>query len=139
MVSRVLVPMDESELAERALSHALDVYPDATITVLHVVGGASRMMGDATSLALEDDVEEAARETAEPVFERARELAVVVDGELELRIGYGKPATVIVEHADAFDAVVIGSHSGSLVERLIVGNVAQEVVRGSPVPVTTVR
>ena len=138
MVARVLVGMDDSELAERALEHALDTYPNAEITVLHVVGGASPMMGDATSIALEGK-EEAMREEGEPVFDRARELAAERDADVKLRIGYGSPASTIVENADAFDVVVIGSHSGSLIDRILVGNVAEKVVRKAPVTVTTVR
>ncbi|GAB6879811.1 universal stress protein [Halorubrum gandharaense] len=138
MVARVLVGMDDSELAERALKHALDTYPDGEITVLHVVGGASPMMGDATSVALEGKGE-AVREEGKPVFDRARELVDERDAEVKLRIGYGSPASTIVEHADAYDVVVLGSHSGSLIDRILVGNVAESVVRNAPVTVTTVR
>lgn len=74
MISRVLVPMDESEMAERALRFALEAHPDAEIIVLHVVGQPSSMMGGAAGLALADDTEEAAREQAsEPVRARPRD------------------------------------------------------------------
>ena len=46
---------------------------------------------------------------------------------------------VIVKRAGDFDAVVIGSHAGSLAERLFVGDIAKTVFRRSPVPVTVVR
>lgn len=36
MTSRVLVPMNGSEMAEKALEFALETYPDAEITVLNV-------------------------------------------------------------------------------------------------------
>jgi len=51
----------------------------------------------------------------------------------------GHPSRTIVDAAADFDVVVIGSHGGSLSERLFVGNVAEKVVRRSPVPVTVVR
>jgi nucleotide-binding universal stress UspA family protein len=41
--------------------------------------------------------------------------------------------------ADDFDAVVLGTHGGSLADRLVVGNVAQKVFRNSPVPVIVAR
>jgi nucleotide-binding universal stress UspA family protein len=41
MISRILVPMDDSEMAQRALEYALENHPDAEITVLHVVGEPS--------------------------------------------------------------------------------------------------
>lgn len=46
---------------------------------------------------------------------------------------------MIINRAEGFDTVVIGSHGGSLANRLFVGSVAENVVRRSPVPVTVVR
>jgi len=139
MGARILVPMDGSEMATRALEHALKVYPDAEITVLHVVGSPSPMMGKAMGLAMEDDLEEAAEEHATEIFERAREIAESHDADIETNVAWGSPAKAIVKRADSFDSVVLGSHGGSMADRLFVGNVAQTVFRRSPVPVTVVR
>lgn len=137
MSTSVLVPMDDSEMSEHALEHALEIYPDAEITVLHVVGEPSGMMGKATSLALADDLEEAAEEHSAAIFDRAREIAA--DRELTTDVAWGNASKVIVNRSKDFDAVVIGSHGGSLADRLFVGNVAQKVFHHSPVPVTVVR
>ncbi|MFB6119974.1 MAG: universal stress protein [Halobacteriaceae archaeon] len=139
MASRVLVPVDDSEMAERALRHALESHPDAEIDVLHVVGGPSQMMGDAVSLALADDIEAAAQERAAEVFERARDVAAEYDADITTDVAWGMPAKAILDRAEDYDVVVIGSHGGTLAERFFVGNVAQKVVRRSPVPVTVVR
>ncbi|OYR38388.1 universal stress protein [Halorubrum sp. Ib24] len=139
MVERVLVAMDDSELAERALRYALDVHRDADVTVLHVVGEPSGMMGAATGIALADDSEERVRELSEDVFERAGKIATEYGVEVKVESEVGSPASRIVERADDFDAVVIGTHSGSLADRLLVGNVAKSVFQNSPVPVTVVR
>lgn len=139
MTRRVLVPVDGSELATRALEYALDVHGDDDITLLYVAGEASPMMGSATSLALEENVDEAIAEEAAEVFDPARELAAEAGVEVALEVGLGKPASVIVEHAENHDVVVLGSHSSTLRERLFVGNVATKVVRNAPVPVTVVR
>ena len=139
MVSRVLVPMDDSEMAAEALRYVLDAHPDAEIHVLHVVGQPSPMMGQALKAALEADPEEAAREQAAPVLDRAREIAASHGVDVETDVAWGNPAKVIVDRAADFDMVVVGSHSGSLADRLFVGNVAQKVVRHSPAPVTVVR
>ena len=141
MISRVLVPMDGSEMSERALEYALAAHPNAEITVLHVVGEPSPMWGQATSLALEDDLEEAAEERAQSIFERAREIVSDADGdgELETQFALGHPIRAIINRAEYYDTVVIGSHGGTVAERLFVGNVAEKVVRRSPVPVTVVR
>lgn len=139
MISRVLVPMDDSEMAEHALSYALEAYPDARITVLTVVGEPSPMWGEAMAIALADDIEQAARERAEKVLDRAQEIAREADREIDTSVVLGSPARAICNHADNFDTVVVGSHGGSMSDRLVLGNVAERVFRRSPVPVTVVR
>ena len=75
--------MDDSEMAQQALEYALENHPDAEITVLHVVGEPSPMMGKAAGLVLDDDMEETARTLAEPIFTRAREIADSYDADIE--------------------------------------------------------
>jgi len=139
MSSRILVPMDDSEMARQALEYALENHPDAELTVLHVVGEPSPWGGAATSLALEDDLEGAVAEHAESVFDDARALAAEYDADLTTETQLGHPARAILNRADDFDVIVLGSHGGSLVDRLVVGNVAQTVFRQSPIPVVVVR
>ena len=139
MVSRVLVAMDGSEMAEEALQYALTVHSDADITVLVVVGEPSAMFGEATAIALASNPEEAMEEHARPVVDRAREIAADWDAEIGVEVRTGHPARRILDAADAFDAVVVGSHGGAVADTLLVGNVAEKVVRHSPVPVTVVR
>ncbi|MXV60900.1 universal stress protein [Natronorubrum sp. JWXQ-INN-674] len=141
MISRVLVPMDGSEMSEHALEYALEAYPEAAITILSVVGEPSSMWGSATGIALADDFEQAAREHAQPTFDRAGELASEVgrEDDLETAFELGHPVRAIINRADDYETVVIGSHGGTVAERLFVGNVAEKVVRRSPVPVVVVR
>lgn len=139
MLSRILVPMDGSELAERALAYALENYPDASVTVLTVVGEPSVMMGRSMGLAMETNFDDAAAKRAELIFSRARDIADEHDAEIETAVDVGRPARKIVATAAEFDTVVIGSHSSTLVDRLFVGNVADTVVKRSPVPVVVVR
>ncbi len=131
--------MDGSEVAEKALEYALSAHPDAEITVLTVVGEPSAMFGRATAIALSDDPQRSIAEHAEPVVDRAREIASEHGVEIDTDVGTGHPARTIVGRAEGFDTVVIGSHGGSLADRVFVGNVTEKVVRRSPVPVTVVR
>lgn len=139
MVTRVLVAVDGSEMSEAALRYALDVHAGADITVLVVVGEPSPMMGGPTAIATADDPREKTRELAEPILERAHEIAGGHDTEIDTAVGFGHPAREIVNRADGFDTVVLGSHGGSMSDRLIVGNVAETVFNRSSVPVAVVR
>ncbi|ELZ19094.1 universal stress protein [Natrinema limicola] len=142
MLSKILVPMDDSDHAGYALEYALDNHPDAAVTVFHVVGVPSMMMGDAVGLSLEDDLDAAAAERAEPVFDRAREIAADRDREIETIVGIGHPARNIIDRAEEYDTVVLGSHGEDwtrATRRFLVGNVAETVSKRSPVPVIIVR
>ncbi|WP_338739601.1 universal stress protein [Haloplanus salilacus] len=139
MIARVLVPMDDSEMAGRALRYALEVFPEAEITVLHVSGGPSPMMGEATEIALSEDPEGVADDHAVDALDRARTVATEYDAEITTEVRVGHPVRTILDRAEEFDGIVLGSHSGGLMERLFVGNVAETVVRKSPIPVTVVR
>lgn len=139
MVSRVLVAMDDSEMAEKALRYALDVHADAEISVLTVVGEPSGFMGKVTAIAMADDPEKAAREYAQPVIDRAHEIAAEYGVDLDTILKTGHPVRQILNQAEDFDTVVLGNHSGTLADHLFVGNVAETVFRRSPVPVTVVR
>ena len=139
MISRVLVPMDDSEMAERALRFAFEAYPEADVTVLHVIGEPSGFLGEAIGIALSDDIQSVAEDYAASIFERCRAIADEYDASIETAVAMGHPAQAIVERAPEFDTVVIGSHSGNFADRMFIGDVAKRVFRRSPVPVTTVR
>ncbi|WP_336343231.1 universal stress protein [Halalkalicoccus ordinarius] len=138
MTPHVLVPMNDSEIAEQALEFALEAYPAAGITVLNVIGVPTWHMGNAAGLALSDDPSRMAETQTEVVFERARELAASYDIEITTIVETGNPSRAIVRRAEEFDVVVIGGHERGLSSRLLVGNVATAVTRRSSVPVTVV-
>ncbi|AFZ72311.1 universal stress protein [Natronobacterium gregoryi] len=142
MGSQILVPMDDSDHASQALEYALDNYPEAEITVLHVVGVPSMMMGEATALALEDDISEAAAKRSESVFERAHEIADEQGREINTVVGIGHPARNILDRAEDYDAIVLGAHGADwsrATRRFLVGNVTKTVSKRASVPVVIVR
>jgi nucleotide-binding universal stress UspA family protein len=142
MVSQILVPMDDSDHASQALEYALDNFSEADVSVLHVVGVPSPMMGEATALALSDDIDEAAAERAEPVFERARKIANEHDREIDTVVAIGHPARNIINRAERYDTIVLGAHGADwsrASRQFLVGNVAETVSKRAPVPVVIVR
>ncbi len=142
MLSQILVPMDDSDHASQALEYALDNYPEGEITVLHVVGVPSMMMGEATALALDDNISETAAKRSEPVFQRAHEIADERDREINTIVGIGHPARKILDRAEEYDSIVLGAHSADwsrATRRFLVGNVTETVSKRAPVPVAIVR
>lgn len=133
MTNQLLVPMDDSAPARAALEYALERFPDDEITVVHAV--------DDLEAGYAGDPSAAESEAAEPdVFEDARRLAEERGRRLETRVLEGQAAEAILEHiveADV-DGIVMGSEGRSGVSRMLLGSVAEQVARQSPVPVTIV-
>jgi nucleotide-binding universal stress UspA family protein len=154
MVRHLLVPLDGSDPSWEALDHVVETEPDATVTVLHVIDPARASYG--ASVGIPTSSEEwyhAEEEAAEEMFEEARERIADTDIELHEETVVGQPSRVIVDYVESedkegeeaasarsvIDAIVIGSHGRQGVARVLLGSVAEVVVRRSPVPVTVVR
>lgn len=139
MAARILVAMADAPMSERALAYALETFPEAEITVVHVVGVPTWWMAEAADIALADDIAQAAQDRAASVFERAAAIAEEHDADVATVVDLGHPGRAIPRRAADFDLVVIGSHARGLDGRILLGNVAETVTRRSPVPVTVVR
>lgn len=139
MPTNILVPVDGSPESSRALAFAVEEWPDAAVTLLHVIdpvdAGYSATGGIPSGA--EQWYENAKAQSAE-LFER---LDADFDREFETKTEVGRPASTVVDFAGEgrFDHVVMGSHGRKGVSRILLGSVAESVVRNSPVPVTVVR
>jgi nucleotide-binding universal stress UspA family protein len=138
MPSHILVPFDGTPQSEAALSFTVAEWPSASVTLLYVIDPVAAGLGQGVFPTDSEAWYESARETAHETVEAGREL---VDGPVDDRIEVGSPGRVIVAVADEgpYDHVVLGSHGREGVSRILLGSVAEAVVRRSPVPVTVVR
>lgn len=139
MSKQLLVPLDGSEQSIEALQFAADEWPDAELTLLHVVNPADATAG--AEGGFPNAVEQwysGARERAENVLEKGAES---VDRDVETKIEVGRPAHTIVDVAanEDFDQIVVGSHGRSGFQRMVLGSVAEGVMRKAEMPVTVVR
>lgn len=141
MTKTILVPMDGSDQSEAAMHYAIENDPDADLRVLHVVDMTAVTTTAGPAVVLENQVATAAEQRAKSVFDRARELADEAGhrGNLETVTEDGMPTDVVVAHAEDVDEVVMGSHGRDGAARILMGSVAETVVRRAPVPVTVVR
>ncbi|MFC4407476.1 universal stress protein [Haloarchaeobius iranensis] len=138
----VLVPLDGSPLADRALVHALETF-DCRTTVLNVVTPLDRSMSESGILDADEDREESAEDRAETIIERGKRRAAEHGRTVETAVETGDPAETIVEFAEssAVDHIVMGGHGGernALAARLL-GTVATTVVSEATTTVTVVR
>ncbi|PSQ28285.1 universal stress protein UspA [Halobacteriales archaeon QS_9_67_15] len=142
MGKRILTPVDGSEQAHRAFEFVAEEFGDATVVLLHVVNPAEAgYSAQATIPAFSEEWYENEKAAAEELFDEIKGLAADTDLSVEREIEVGKPIRAIVEYAEDSDVdqIVMGSHGRSGVTRILLGSVAEAVVRRSPVPVTVVR
>ena len=140
--THVLVPLDGSPLASRALRHALETY-DCEVTVLNVLTPIGSGMSEGGIREHTEGRVADAEDKAEKLVAEAREAVGAPDQHVETVIETGDPADVIVSHVEGRDVdhVVMGGHGGEdsgLVSRLL-GTVATVVVSEAPASVTVVR
>jgi len=138
----VLVALDGSEQSWAALEYALAEFPEADLRLLTVIDPLQAgYAGEGQGWLGGEEWYERRRGDAEDRFEEARERAGERADTIETAVEVGRPARTIVEYAKDHDvgAVVMGSHGRSGVARILLGSVAERVVRRSPVPVTVVR
>lgn len=141
---RILVPTDFSDVSAAAVRCASAVAEafDASLTLVHVAedlveesltAGAGTTWSEAPQVRVEENA-------------KARLEAICASPDLQGRrvdcaLLVGSPIPRILEFAQAhaFDLIVMGTHGRRAIARMLLGSVAECVVRTSPCPVLTVR
>jgi nucleotide-binding universal stress UspA family protein len=141
-IRRILCPVDLSDVSRHTIDHAILIARryDATITALHVcnplaVSSADfTLAGIAVPPALTDEDVKGVRERVLACFASAGPLDV------EVVVESGPPANRILARAGALpaDLIVIGTHGTGGFEHLVLGSVAEKVLRRAVCPVLTV-
>ena len=144
-LKNILVATDFSEPSDAALNYgkALARNFKATLHVLHIVGNVSSVVYGAEGYTasipeLQEELEEEARKQLDQLL---------VDNDAKplptrrVLITSNSPASAIVEYAgrEHIDLIVTGTHGRGAVAHLLMGSVAERVVRTAPCPVLTVR
>jgi nucleotide-binding universal stress UspA family protein len=138
-LKRILVPYDFSETSATAVKYATSLARNfgARLYFLHVGDHAQTAFETEFPIGLEGAVEDAVRE---------RLLKIVTPLEQaefhpEFAVRPGSPAAEITRYASAqdIDLIVMGTHGRGFVGHVVMGSVAEKVVRTAPCPVLTVR
>ena len=141
-INRILVPLDFSTNSARALdyAHGLAKKFDASLHLVHVCEVPSMMTAsmDAYAIAYTDWSQRLGEEAER---ELDQDHAGLGDVPVTTEVLFGSPAPAIVDAAgtNRADLIVMGTHGHGAVMHVLMGNVAERVVRGAPCPVLTVR
>lgn len=139
-IQRILLPTDFSDTAQHALDYAAEMAErfGASVHVLHVVAdptpqdwavGAAALVVSDLLKTWKDDAERRLGEISLGGVETVRAVSV------------GHAFVEILQYAtdNAIDLIVMGTHGRGPVKHLLLGSVAEKVVRKAPCPVLTVR
>ena len=134
MYNNILVPTDGSQGANAALEHGLEIASkwDATLHTLYVVD---------TRLARSGPLLETLRDEGRGAVRNVEVTGTQAGLTVVTEIVEGNPHEEILDYVSehGIDMVIMGTHGRTGLDRVVMGSVAERVVRRSPVPVLTVR
>jgi nucleotide-binding universal stress UspA family protein len=145
LLKHILVATDFSEPSDAALAYGRELARtfDAQLTVLHVAENlAARAFGaDGVVFAspdLQAEVEDLARRQVDALIASDDNIGVHSTGVV---VSASSPSSAITDYArqEPIDLIVMGTHGRGAVAHLLMGSVAERVVRTAPCPVLTVR
>lgn len=161
--TKILVPIDYSNCSDRALQWGASLAEKygARLLLLHVIARASKDLPEAEGaetplpLALDNPSVYYTRGPLAPEGMTAIDLIEVAQNDLKdlamatlneglsvsQTVGVGNPAEEILRVAqeEAVDLIVMGTHGRTGLRHVLMGSVAEAVVRAAPCPVFTVK
>ncbi len=134
MFARILVPTDFSDPSEVALTYgrALATRFGAALYLIHVAENPFLRATVADRRSIEEAPARWLQERLTDADRRRGAIATVQQSD--------EPAKEILQYAKAadIDLIIIGTHGRTGLARVVLGSVAEAVVRGAPCPVLTV-
>lgn len=146
MYKRIMVAVDGSDVSDRALSHAMDLARDqgATLKLVHVVDVAT--LNWDLEFADMNEIRGAVRKRGLAVLQRAEaaigRASIQVETQLiEIDTLSSRIPDMVVQAAVSWpaDLLVIGTHGRRGLGHLLLGSVAEGVIRHAETPVLLIR
>ncbi|MGC1379428.1 MAG: universal stress protein [Candidatus Baltobacteraceae bacterium] len=141
MFKKIVIALDGSECAKQALEVAIQLAGEGAELGICSIVDPIVIAGTAPPSPAMDlmirDMHGQARELVSEAVERARAAGIRADG----RECSGVAAYEILKYAEHFkaDLIVMGTHGRTGIRHLLMGSVAEVVLRQAPVPVLIVR
>jgi nucleotide-binding universal stress UspA family protein len=142
IVQHVLVPLDFSATADRALDYAIALAQQlhARLTLLHVFDLTPLTMGDAATgipVTAVNELEIEVQHLLQASLEQVQRTGL----QGESLLVQGTPTQTIVDVAgeQGVDLIVMGTHGRTGLAHVFLGSVAEHVIRQAPCPVLVMR
>lgn len=142
MYAKILVPLDGSALAERALNHAEEIGRGTKAEVI-LFQAFQAPLGDAPEAGQTEEARAVAEAAAgaraylEKAAKKLREAGVTV--RCEVAQGSADAEILGFAHAENVDILIMSTHGRSGISKLLMGSVAQKVMLTTKRPVLLVK
>jgi nucleotide-binding universal stress UspA family protein len=145
MYQKILIAVDGSATSDSALEEAIKLAQrlDSRIAIMYVLEDI--LYWKEENYIDYAELQASIKASGEKMLAKAEMLAqrasVAAETKLVEAAGGGRVASIIVAEAEHWQAelIVIGTHGRSGVSRLLLGSVAENVVRSAPMPVLLIR
>ena len=142
-IKKILVPTDFSEFGEQALLYGCELAKQfsAELHLLNVVQDAVAMFPEPNMMGTSmNDLVADMQHLAKKQLEEMPDLPGTEDLKVVREICVGPPFLEIIRYAKKtdIDLIVIGTHGRTGIKHMLMGSVAEKVVRKAPCPVLTV-
>ncbi|OPY00542.1 MAG: hypothetical protein A4E61_01982 [Syntrophorhabdus sp. PtaB.Bin184] len=142
MFKKILCPVDFSEFTKDVITCAADISKQygAELHVLHVIPNLTyftpyeSFLTPENLVAMEKNIQDEVDRDFKKVLGE-----VGIDVRKVVRTGVAFVEIIDYAKTEGIDLIVMGTHGRSGIEHILIGNVAEKVVRKSPCPVMTIR
>ncbi len=137
--TKILVPTDGSEYTKAAVKKAMELakLSGGKVTALYVLDQTilTNMPMDTAVMNVYNTLEKEGKEAVDYV----RDLGTQEGVEVSISVKEGSPVKVILDESANYDIIVMGTLGRTGMSKLLMGSVAERVVRASQCPVLVVR
>ncbi|MEE9605695.1 MAG: universal stress protein [Candidatus Scalindua sp.] len=144
-LQKILCPIDFSENSLEALRYAAHtaLKENATVYLIHIVDSRVYDYGgpiyEPVMPAMKPVIDQASKDQlTDKLLEKVPK---EIEGRVETVVSFGVPFVEIIKAARDYDIdlIIMGTHGRSGISHMLIGSVAEKVVRKAPCPVLTVR
>ena len=138
MFKKILCPVDFSDTSMNAANNAINFSMEikAEITFIHIIDiQAMQNIGDLSGGGINDI--NLLIEEEKPVLSKLKDECDKKGIKVKTVLTHGEPVSVILEtiKEDGHDLIIMGTHGKTGLRRLVLGSIAENVVRKSDIPV----
>lgn len=140
-LSKVLVPVDGSAHSERAVRHAIEMHKSGQVRELHLLNIQPALPDHVGTFIDKPTRDDFHREEADKALNPARASLSKAGVPFKEHIGVGQPGPSILAFAEKLNCgqIIMGTHGAGAAMQLVMGSVAQDVVKNSKAAVTVVK